>query len=88
MADLASRFSLYRALKIYCQPFVSSTEVQECVLGRKQQLRRGFNTLSLPRLQLRAVAILELTRGANTGVCSTTTKQLLNKLEQLKIKSS
>ena len=89
MADLVTRPSLHRALKIYCQPFVSTMELQECVLGHKQQLRRGFNTLSLPRLQLRAVAILELTGGTNTvGVCSAITKQMLNKLEQLKIKSS
>ena len=85
MAELATRPSLHRSLKVYCRPFVSPAELQECVLGRKQQLRRGFNTLSLPRLQLRAVAILELTNNSvNTGICSSVTKQLLTKLEQVK----
>ena len=88
MVELATRASLHRAIKIYCQPFVSPAELHECVLGHKQQVRRGFNTLSLPRLQLRAVAVLELTKDSNTGVCSAITKQMLTKFEQLKIKPS
>ena len=88
MAELATRPSLHRVIKVYCQPFVSPAELQECVLGHRQQLRRGFNTLSLPRLQLRAVAILELTKDSNTGVCSAITKQMLTKFEQLSIKPS
>ena len=86
ITELATRLSLHRALKVYCQPFVSSAELTECVLGHRRQLRRGFTTLSLPRLQLRAVAILELTGTSNTGVCSSVTKQLLTKLELLKMK--
>ena len=50
-------------------------------MGEKQQLRRGYNMLALPRLQLRAVAILELT--GSTGVCSKTTKDLLSQLKQM-----
>ena len=87
MAELATRPSLHRAIKVYCQPFVSPAELQENVLGQKQQLRRGFNTLSLPRLQLRTVAILELTNNSlHTGVCSAVTKQMITKFEQLKTK--
>jgi hypothetical protein len=81
VAELATRPSLHRALKVYCRPFVSGAELQECVLGHRQQVRRGFNTLTLPRLQLRAVAVLELTNDSmNTGVCSAVTKQMITKL--------
>ena len=69
-------------MKVYCQPFVSKAELKECVLGEKQQLRRGYTMLALPRLQLRAVAILELTAGS-TGLCSRTTKELLSQLKQI-----
>lgn len=87
VVELSTRPSLHRALKVYCQPFVSPAALQECVLGQRQQVRRGFNTLSLPRLQLRALAVLELTNDSvNTGVCSAVTKQMISKLKQLKIK--
>ena len=89
VAELSTRPSLHRALKVYCQPFVSPAALQECVLGQRQQVRMRFNTLSLPRLQLRALAVLELTNDSvNTGVCSAITKQMISKLEQLKTKSN
>ena len=80
ISELAVRISIHRALKVYCQPFVSSAELQECVLGHKHQVKRGYRTLCLPRLQLRALAILEVGSGTSTGTSITECKQLLTKL--------
>ena len=79
MSKFASRAATHRPIKVYCQPFVSSAELQESEVGRKQQVRRGYNTLCLPRLQLRAVSVLELTG----SVCSDTTRQLLEKYNNI-----
>ena len=81
LSEFVARSSVHRALKIYCQPFVSSAELQECVLGHKHQVRMGYNTLSLPRLQLRAMAVLELTGRTSTGLCSDLAKQLITELK-------
>ena len=53
-----------RYFKILCQPFVSKAEKERSIIGVKSDNIRvkglEFSTLVLPRLQLRAVAVMEL----------------------------
>lgn len=81
ISKLASRLSIQRLLKVYCQPFVSQTEQQEGVVGCRQQVRRGYSSLSLPRLQLRCVAMMEVT--SSTALCCDVTRQLMERYQNL-----
>ena len=64
MSEWAARPALQRTFKLLCQPFLSSEELGRSVLGQKSHTFKlkgsEFNTLSLPRLQLRGVALMEL----------------------------
>ncbi len=82
MSEWASRPALQRTFKLLCQPFLSSEELERSVLGQKShdfKLKGSeFTTLSLPRLQLRGVALMELTLSGYTKEC----ESLLCLLEQ------
>jgi len=62
--ELANHSRLLREIKLYCQPFVSQGELEECVLGEKTRTvyiqEQRMNTLALPRLQLRAIACVPM----------------------------
>ena len=55
--------TFHRTVKLFCQPFVSQAELKECVIGQKCKTLRQYHTLALPRLQLRAVALLDMNKG-------------------------
>ena len=60
----ALRPALQRTFKLVCQPFLSQSEAEKSVLGQRSHSIRlkgsEFTTLSLPRLQLRGMAVIEL----------------------------
>lgn len=68
MCCWANSPSLQRTFKIVCQPFLSREEMERSVLGQRSHTFRmkgsEFSTLSLPRLQLRGVFLIDLSKGA------------------------
>ena len=82
MAGWAASPSLQRTLKLVCQPFLSREEAERSVLGQRSHAFRTkgseFTTLSLPRLQLRGMAVVELEVG---GRCARECKHLMAMLE-------
>lgn len=77
------RPALQRTFKLVCQPFLSQEESERSVLGQKSHTIRlkgsEFTTLSLPRLQLRGMAVIEL---LNDGWYAKECENLLVLLEQ------
>ena len=70
---MATNPAIQRTVKLYCQPFVSHAELEECVLGQKSRViflrEQRYNTLALPRLQLRAIAHMPLEGVSCVGEC-------------------
>ena len=75
MCEWATRPALQRTFKLLCQPFLSAGETERSILGEKSHTFKlkgsEFSTLSLPRLQLRGVALLELNSREYSHECNT-----------------
>ncbi len=78
----ATRPCTLRHFKLLCQPFVSQAEKEKSVVGVKSDSIKlkgmEFSSLALPRLQLRAVTVLEL---EDTEACVEEVKSLLTLLD-------
>ena len=63
MWEVASRPSIQRKVKLLCTPFVSQEERERSILGQKTHTFKlkglEFTTLSLPRLQLKGLSLVE-----------------------------
>ena len=73
MTEFALRPTVQRTFKLICQPFVSREERERTIVGQKVRTfkLRGseFSTLTLPRLQLRGMCLIELTEGRCVREC-------------------
>ena len=82
LEEWVTRPQIQRCFKLLCQPFVSQAERDRSIIGTKSDNIKlkgvEFSTLALPRLQLRATAVMEV---VETETCVEECKKLLSLLE-------